>query len=75
MNGFPERSFHVWFLSLPTFVNMPEHVSICTCTHGDTADKVAIKVVDTSRLDAKALRMLSREVSTLECVYHPFILR
>uniref|UniRef100_A0A182SQF7 Protein kinase domain-containing protein n=1 Tax=Anopheles maculatus TaxID=74869 RepID=A0A182SQF7_9DIPT len=39
------------------------------------ADKVAIKVVDTSRLDAKALRMLSREVSTLECVYHPFILR
>ncbi|XP_049282567.1 probable serine/threonine-protein kinase DDB_G0280133 isoform X2 [Anopheles funestus] len=43
--------------------------------HQLTKDKVAIKVVDTSRLDAKALRMLSREVSTLECVYHPFILR
>lgn len=38
-------------------------------------DKVAIKVVDTSRLDAKALRMLSREVTTLEAVFHPFILR
>uniref|UniRef100_A0A182W9W3 Protein kinase domain-containing protein n=1 Tax=Anopheles minimus TaxID=112268 RepID=A0A182W9W3_9DIPT len=34
--------------------------------HQLTKDKVAIKVVDTSRLDAKALRMLSREVSTLE---------
>ncbi|XP_065079012.1 serine/threonine-protein kinase NIM1 [Ochlerotatus camptorhynchus] len=43
--------------------------------HQLTKDKVAIKVVDTSRLDAKALRMLSREVTTLEAVFHPFILR
>uniref|UniRef100_A0A1Q3FJD3 non-specific serine/threonine protein kinase n=1 Tax=Culex tarsalis TaxID=7177 RepID=A0A1Q3FJD3_CULTA len=43
--------------------------------HQLTKDKVAIKVVDTSRLDAKALRMLSREVTTLESVFHPFILR
>ncbi|KAJ6649240.1 Serine/threonine-protein kinase NIM1 [Pseudolycoriella hygida] len=38
-------------------------------------DKVAIKVVDRGRLDARALRMLSREVTTLECVHHPNILR
>lgn len=38
-------------------------------------DKVAIKIVDRSRLDAKNLRMLSREVSTLESVQHPYILR
>ena len=38
-------------------------------------DKVAIKIVDRSRLDSKNLRMLSREVSTLECVQHPYILR
>lgn len=31
--------------------------------------------MDTSRLDAKALRMLSREVTTLEAAFHPFILR
>ncbi|XP_055642838.1 uncharacterized protein LOC129779410 isoform X2 [Toxorhynchites rutilus septentrionalis] len=43
--------------------------------HQLTKDKVAIKVVDTSRLDAKALRMLSREVTILESVFHPFILR
>ncbi|XP_021695401.1 serine/threonine-protein kinase NIM1 [Aedes aegypti] len=43
--------------------------------HQLTKDKVAIKVVDTSRLDAKALRMLSKEVSTLEAAFHPFILR
>jgi serine/threonine-protein kinase NIM1 len=40
-----------------------------------TRDKVAIKIVDRSRLDTKNLRMLSREVSTLECVQHPYILR
>lgn len=39
------------------------------------SDKVAIKVVDRGRLDARALRMLSREVTTLECVHHPNILR
>ncbi|KAH8393515.1 hypothetical protein KR200_003710 [Drosophila serrata] len=40
-------------------------------------DKVAIKVVDLDRagLDAKALRMLSSEIATLECVHHPNILR
>lgn len=40
-----------------------------------TLDKVAIKIVDRSRLDAKNLRMLSREIQTLECVQHPYILR
>ncbi|GAB0087193.1 NIM1 [Sergentomyia squamirostris] len=43
--------------------------------HQLTRDSVAIKVVDRSRLDARALRMLSREVTTLECVHHPNILR
>lgn len=43
--------------------------------HQLTRDKVAIKVVDRGRLDTRALRMLSREVSTLECVHHPNILR
>lgn len=38
-------------------------------------DKVAIKVVDRGRLDTRALRMLAREVSTLECVHHPNVLR
>uniref|UniRef100_A0A336LTM6 CSON000143 protein n=2 Tax=Culicoides sonorensis TaxID=179676 RepID=A0A336LTM6_CULSO len=42
---------------------------------GNFSHKVAVKVVDRGRLDARALRMLSREVSTLECVHHPFILR
>lgn len=39
------------------------------------SDKVAIKIVDRGILDARALRMLSREVTTLECVHHPYILR
>lgn len=32
-------------------------------------------MVDRGRLDTRALRMLSREVATLECVHHPNILR
>ncbi|KAL9923999.1 serine/threonine-protein kinase NIM1 isoform 1-T1 [Glossina fuscipes fuscipes] len=43
--------------------------------HQLTRDKVAIKVVDRAGLDAKALRMLSSEIATLECVHHPNILR
>lgn len=43
--------------------------------HVHFTDKVAIKVVDRGRLDSRALRMLSREVATLECVHHPNILR
>lgn len=43
--------------------------------HQLTRDKVAIKIVDRGILDARALRMLSREVTTLECVHHPYILR
>lgn len=39
------------------------------------SDKVAIKIVDRSRLDTKNLRMLSREVATLEFVQHPYIIR
>ncbi|XP_031622989.1 serine/threonine-protein kinase NIM1, partial [Contarinia nasturtii] len=43
--------------------------------HQLTRDKVAIKIVDRGKLDTRALRMLSREVATLECVHHPNILR
>lgn len=39
------------------------------------ADKVAIKIVDQSRLDSKNLQMLKREVNSLESVQHPYILR
>ncbi|KAG5671689.1 hypothetical protein PVAND_001874 [Polypedilum vanderplanki] len=41
-----------------------------------TKDKVAIKIVDRSRLDSRNLQMLSREVKTLESLsLHPHILR
>lgn len=44
-------------------------------TNKKIPDKVAVKIVDRGILDARALRMLSREVTTLECVHHPYILR
>ena len=43
--------------------------------HQLTRDNVAVKIVDRSRLDARAQRMLSSEVVTLESLDHPNILR
>lgn len=44
-------------------------------THQLTRDNVAVKIVDRARLDARAQRMLSSEVLTLESLHHPNILR
>lgn len=38
-------------------------------------DKVAIKVLDKMHLDLQTQRMLSREVSTMESLYHQNVLR
>lgn len=43
--------------------------------HQLTRDNVAVKIVDRSRLDARAQRMLSSEVLTLESLHHPNVLR
>lgn len=43
--------------------------------HQLTRDNVAVKIVDRSRLDARAQQMLSSEVLTLESLHHPNILR
>lgn len=44
-------------------------------THQLTRDNVSVKIVDRARLDARAQRMLSSEVLTLESLNHPNILR
>ncbi|XP_066502380.1 serine/threonine-protein kinase NIM1 [Hoplias malabaricus] len=43
--------------------------------HALTKDKVAFKILDKMRLDQQTQRMLSREVSSMESLYHPNILR
>lgn len=43
--------------------------------HALTKDKVAIKVMDKMRLDLQTQRMLSREISNMESLYHPNVLR
>lgn len=50
-------------------------ICFVSLSYKNISDKVAIKIVDRGILDARALRMLSREVTTLECVHHPYILR
>uniref|UniRef100_A0AAQ5YC87 non-specific serine/threonine protein kinase n=1 Tax=Amphiprion ocellaris TaxID=80972 RepID=A0AAQ5YC87_AMPOC len=43
--------------------------------HALTRDKVALKILDRMRLDAQAQRLLSREISSMESLQHPNVVR
>ncbi|XP_042859925.1 serine/threonine-protein kinase NIM1-like, partial [Penaeus japonicus] len=42
--------------------------------HQLTRDKVAVKVIDKSKLDQKTQRMLAREIANMDTVAHPNII-
>nr|XP_020479053.1 serine/threonine-protein kinase NIM1-like [Monopterus albus] len=43
--------------------------------HALTKDKVALKILDKTRMDAQAQRLLSREISSMESLQHPNVVR
>ncbi|XP_028853193.1 serine/threonine-protein kinase NIM1 [Denticeps clupeoides] len=43
--------------------------------HALTKDKVAIKILDKTKLDQKTQRLLSREISSMEHLHHPNVIR
>lgn len=47
-----------WFFRLTSPLDLP-------------ADKVALKILDKTRLDSQAQRLLSREITSMECLRHP----
>lgn len=38
-------------------------------------DKVALKILDKTRLDSQAHRLLYKEISNMECLHHPNVVR
>lgn len=42
--------------------------------HALTKDKVALKILDKTRLDSQAQRLLSREITSMECLRHPNVI-
>ena len=51
------------------------HFIFVWCTHTHTSEKVAIKIIDKSKLDEPSRRLLSREICCMECLDHPNIIR
>ncbi|XP_040054156.2 serine/threonine-protein kinase NIM1 [Gasterosteus aculeatus] len=43
--------------------------------HALTKDKVALKILDKTRLDSQAHRLLYKEISNMECLHHPNVVR
>ncbi|MBN3283238.1 NIM1 kinase, partial [Polyodon spathula] len=43
--------------------------------HSLTKEKVAIKILDKTKLDQKTQRLLSREISSMEMLHHPNVIR
>lgn len=66
------------------FVSSPEYKTCCYFSPSSnvlytfsfhSTDKVALKILDKTRLDTQAQRLLSREVSSMEFLRHPNVVR
>lgn len=44
-------------------------------SHRNDSEKVAVKILEKGRLDAKTQRMLAREIRTMETLHHPNLIR
>lgn len=55
-----------------TRCELEKYTAHCDCVR---SEKVAVKILDKTKLDAKTQRLLSREMSNMERLHHPNIIR
>lgn len=55
--------------------NILRDSAISFCVLLNISDKVAIKIIEKSKLDAKTRKMLTREIATMETIHHSNIIR
>ncbi|CAH8865433.1 unnamed protein product [Trichobilharzia szidati] len=69
------KSSGIGFYRILNTVGSGNFSQVKSAMHVLTKERVAIKVLDKSRMDASTRRLLSREISILESLHHPNIIR
>ncbi|GAU90266.1 hypothetical protein RvY_02706-2 [Ramazzottius varieornatus] len=65
----------VGFYRIRTELGSGNFSQVKMAVHALTREKVAIKILDKSRLDQKTQRLVAREIANMERVHHPNIVR
>lgn len=66
---FGEANCYTYLIENVKVLDMPDHLIFCSL------EKVAVKILDKTKLDEKTQRLLSREISSMEKLHHSNVIR